>query len=224
MNQPTPTVISSTPTPSAASAEENTPTKSNSTKKALPTKATSTAPRAKKYENLLPTLKTQLSDKQQASLKKFETIFEQNKLKYEAVAKRLGTSEALMPMVAKAIWAIHCREGSADFSTYLHNGEKLGKPTTLKPVGVSFNNWEDAAVDAIKLKLSRVGGKVPQSVPDWLSFSEIFNGLGYENKGVPSPYVLAGTSAYKKGKFVADGKYDAEHVDQQLGVAVLLTS
>jgi lysozyme family protein len=218
MNQPTPTVVSATPASGPISKEKPT------TDDSLPTKSKSNAPRAKKYEKIVQTLKPELSSKQQASLKQFEDIFQKNKAKYEAVAKRLNVPDELVALTAKAIWAIHCREGSCDFSTYLHNGEKLGKPTTLQPIGVSFNNWEDAAVDAIKLKLSAVGGKVPQSLPEWLSFSEIYNGLGYENKGVPSPYVLAGTTAYQKGKYVADGKYDANHVDQRLGVAVLLTS
>ncbi|MCX5921316.1 MAG: hypothetical protein NTW61_08385 [Candidatus Melainabacteria bacterium] len=57
-----------------------------------------------------------------------------------------------------------------------------------------------------------------------MSFAELYNGTGYEDKGVPSPYVLAGTSAYQKGKYVADGQYDPNHVDEQLGVATLMTS
>jgi lysozyme family protein len=224
MNQPKPTIVSATPTPSAVSSNTEKPSTKNTSVAAMPTESTTNTPRAEKYEALLKTLKPELSGKQQASLTKFEQIFAKNKGKYEAVAKRLGVPDNLVEMSAKAIWAIHCREGSADFTTYLHNGQKLGKPTTLVPAGISFDNWEDAAVDAIKRELPKVGGKVPQSLPDWLSFSEAYNGLGYENKGVPSPYVLAGTTAYQKGKYVADGKYDANHVDQQLGVAVLLTS
>lgn len=46
--------------------------------------------------------------------------------------------------------------------------------------------------------------------------------MGYANKGLPSPYVWAGTSNYEKGKYVADGKFDPNYVDQQLGVAVML--
>jgi lysozyme family protein len=186
--------------------------------------STSNDKRSKKYEQILQSLQLKLSDKQSASLKNFKQIFEQNKSKYEAVAKRLGVPQELVPLAAKAIWAIHCREGSADFSTYLHNGEKLGKRTTLVPAGVLFDNWEDAAVDAIKRELPKINGNIPKSVPEWLAFAELFNGTGYENKGKPSPYVLAGTTAYQKGKYVADGKYDPNHVDQQLGVAALITA
>jgi lysozyme family protein len=226
IQQPNPTVISVTPASnsftsnqSSQSSQSNTTTNSS-----LPMQATSGSKRAEKYEALVQTLKPSLSSKQQASLKQFQASFEKNKGRYEAVAKRLGVPDNLIALTAKAIWAIHAREGSLDFSTYLHNGEKLGKPTKLVPAGIMFNNWEDAAVDAIKRELPKVGGKIPQSVPDWLSFAEAYNGLGYENKGVPSPYVLAGTSAYQQGKYVADGKYDPNHKDQQLGVAIMLTS
>jgi len=218
MNQPKPIIVSATP-PASAISDNNTGASAS-----MPMESVSKTARAKKYEALLKTLKPELSGTQQASLTEFEQVFQKNKGKYEAVAKRLGVPDNLVEMSAKAIWAIHCREGSADFTTYLHNGEKLGKPTTLVPAGILFDKWEDAAVHAINGELHKVGGKVPQSLPDWLAFAEAYNGLGYEDKGVPSPYVLAGTNAYQKGKYVADGKYDPDHVDQQLGVAVLITS
>lgn len=220
ITQPTPTIISAAPVSTAVS--NGSSTTSNGTDGNLPMQSTSNDKRSKKYEQVLQSLQLKLSDKQSESLKNFKQIFEQNKSKYEAVAKRLGVPQELVPLAAKAIWAIHCREGSADFSTYLHNGEKLGKRTTLVPAGVLFDNWEDAAVDAIKRELPKINGNIPKSVPEWLAFAELFNGTGYENKGTASPYVLAGTTAYQKGKYVADGKYDPNHVDQQLGVAALI--
>lgn len=221
ITQPTPTIISAAPISTAVNGTDST---NGSSSGNLPMQSTSNDKRSKKYEQVLQSLQLKLSDKQSASLKNFKQIFEQNKSKYEAVAKRLGVPQDLIPLAAKAIWAIHCREGSADFSTYLHNGEKLGKRTTLVPAGVLFDNWEDAAVDAIKRELPKISGNIPKSVPEWLAFAELFNGTGYENKGTASPYVLAGTTAYQKGKYVADGKYDPNHVDQQLGVAALLTA
>jgi lysozyme family protein len=216
-----------TPTQTKQSAPTSATTASSAVSKSsqsMPTQATTDSARAKKYEALLPTLQPSMSSGQESSLNKFKEIYTANKSKYEAVAKRLGAPDNLVEMTGKAIWAIHCREGSADFSTYLHNGEKLGQPTTLVPAGINFDNWEDAAVDALKRELPKVGDRLPQSVPEWLSFAELYNGTGYEDKGVPSPYVLAGTSAYQKGKYVADGQYDPNHVDEQLGVATLMTS
>jgi hypothetical protein len=46
--------------------------------------------------------------------------------------------------------------------------------------------------------------------------------LGYANRGLPSAYVWSGTDQYKKGKFVADGVFDPNKVDAQLGVAGLI--
>ena len=55
------------------------------------------------------------------------------------------------------------------------------------------------------------------------TFAEHYNGLGYHYKDEPSPYVWAGTDQYESGKYVADGVYDANHVDQQPGVAYLIS-
>lgn len=56
---------------------------------------------------------------------------------------------------------------------------------------------------------------------------ECFNGLGYHAKGVNSPYLYGGSTLYgpteaKAGKFVADHVFDPNHVDSQLGTAVIL--
>ena len=53
---------------------------------------------------------------------------------------------------------------------------------------------------------------------------ELYNGLGYASKGVPSPYLWAGTDQYRSGKYVRDGVYDPNHVDQQLGCVAMLKS
>jgi hypothetical protein len=39
---------------------------------------------------------------------------------------------------------------------------------------------------------------------------------------LPSPYVWAGTDQYKTGKYVADGRFDPNVVDSQLGCAGML--
>jgi lysozyme family protein len=51
---------------------------------------------------------------------------------------------------------------------------------------------------------------------------EEYNGLDYAACGRPSPYVWASTNQYTKGKYVADGHYDPNAVDHQLGCAALL--
>ena len=51
---------------------------------------------------------------------------------------------------------------------------------------------------------------------------ETYNGIGYANKGRPSPYLWAGTDQYVSGKYVRDNVYDPNAVDQQPGTANLL--
>ena len=64
---------------------------------------------------------------------------------------------------------------------------------------------------------------------DWTAGSafallEEYNGLGYAARGRPSPYDWASTNQYVKGKFIADGHYDPNAIDHQLGCAALLSS
>lgn len=137
--------------------------------------------------------------------------------KYEAVTKITGVPSAFIAVC-------HMRESSNNFAGVLHNGEHIigkGLKTRLVPKGRGpFTSWEQAAVDALKLKnLHRVA--------DWpieriLYECESFNGWGYFWKKKPSPYLWAGTNHYTRGKYVADGQYDPNHIDTQLGTAIVL--
>lgn len=118
----------------------------------------------------------------------------------------------------------HMRESSCDFRGVLHNGEHIigtGKKTSLVPAGRGpFKTWEEAAIDALKLHGLH-------KISDWplervLYECERFNGWGYYAKGVVSPYVWAGTTLYRSGKYVRDGVYDPSHIDTQLGCAIVL--
>ena len=155
-----------------------------------------------------------MSAEQKAALEKFEENYEKNKDRYEAVAEKTGVP-------AELVAAIHWRESSGNFGTYLHNGDPLGKPTTHVPAGINYSNWEDAACDAMTRYIDQ--DKLDKDdVNTYYEVAERYNGLGYRNKGVASPYVWAGSSNYSCGKYVADGQYDPNHVDRQLGVAVML--
>jgi lysozyme family protein len=119
---------------------------------------------------------------------------------------------------------LHNRESSCNFAGVLHNGEKIigtGQVTTLEPPGRGpFSTWEEAAIDALKLKnMHRVQD---WSVARMLYQAEVFNGLGYVGKGINSPYVWAGTNHEQRGKYVADHKFDPNADDTQLGVAAVL--
>ena len=62
---------------------------------------------------------------------------------------------------------------------------------------------------------------------DWsiggaLTLLEQYNGLGYANRGMPSPYIWASTNQYSHGKYTSDGHFDPHAVDRQIGCAALL--
>lgn len=144
---------------------------------------------------------------------------EANRARYEAVSKQTGVPWDV-------IGVIHYRESSLNFAGVLHNGQKIigtSKKTTLVPKGRGpFSTWEAAAMDALVVCPPHAANNKDWSIAGTLDILERYNGLGYRNKGLPSPYLWAGTDQYVKGKYVADGKFDPNHVDQQLGVAALL--
>lgn len=142
-----------------------------------------------------------------------------NRSRYEAVSKSTGVPWDV-------IGVVHYRESSGDFAGALHNGQKIigtGKVTTIVPKGRGpFTTWEQAAIDALMNCAPFAGKNKDWSIAGTLDILERYNGLGYRKKGLSSPYLWAGTDQYVKGKYVADGKYDPNHVDKQLGVAALL--
>lgn len=142
-----------------------------------------------------------------------------NRKRYEAVSKATGVPWDV-------IGVIHYRESSGDFAGVLHNGQKIigtGKKTTLVPKGRGpFTSWEEAAYDALMNCAPFAGKNKDWSIGGTLDLLERYNGLGYRNKGLPSPYLWAGTDQYVKGKYIKDGVYDPNHVDTQLGVAPIL--
>lgn len=118
--------------------------------------------------------------------------------------------------------ALHYRESSLSFKTYLHNGDLLGKPTTHVPRGVFFrtDQWTEAAIDAVKMdNLDKVTYKDTVSA---LVMAEKFNGMGYRKTGELSPYVWAATNhSDETGKYTNDGHFNPYAVEKQLGVAAI---
>jgi lysozyme family protein len=136
---------------------------------------------------------------------------------YQEIEKASGVT---WPHIA----VIHRREGNADFNTYLGNGQRLDKKTTEVPEKrgpfLGPNAFFNGAIDALKLD-----GLT--SIKDWriekeLYFSELFNGPGYDMRGLPSPYIWGGTNIQKRGKYIADRKFDPNKLDPQPGCAPLL--
>jgi lysozyme family protein len=142
-----------------------------------------------------------------------------NRSRYDAVSAKTG-----VPWDVIAV--IHSRESSCNFAGVLHNGEHIigtGRKTKLVPKGRGpFSTWEEAAIDALVNCAPYAGKNKDWSLGNTLDLLESYNGLGYRKRGLPSPYLWAGTDQYTSGKYVADGKFDPNVVDQQLGAAAIL--
>ncbi|MFI5355087.1 MAG: hypothetical protein ACHQX0_05705, partial [Desulfobaccales bacterium] len=122
--------------------------------------------------------------------------------RYAALADRAG-----VPWYFVAV--VHQREGSGNFNQSVRDGHRL-------PAGLS---WED---DALAVMQEQCGGWHNWSLPGLLYRLEAYNGFGYRQYQINSPYLWSFATCYTKGKFVADGRFDPDQVDAQPGTAVIL--
>ena len=121
------------------------------------------------------------------------------------------------------IAVVHEREASQNWRSSLAQGDPWDRISIHVPAGRGpFKSWEDAAVDALLNCAPRAGHNQDWSAGGVLTLLEQYNGLGYASRNLPSPYVWAGTDQYVKGKYISDGHFDPNAVDQQLGCAGLL--
>lgn len=138
------------------------------------------------------------------------------KARYQAVEKTTGVPWWFIAVV-------HEREASQKWDRQLGQGDPLNKKSTHVPKGRGpFASWEDGAVDALVNCAPFAARNKDWSAGGALAMLEKYNGLGYFNKGIPSPYIWSGTNQYTSGKYIADGVFDPNVVDKQLGCAGLL--
>jgi lysozyme family protein len=138
------------------------------------------------------------------------------KTRYQSVESKTG-----VPWFFIAV--AHERESSQDFSRSLAQGDPWNRVSVHVPAGRGpFESWEDAAVDALVNCPPFAAKNRDWSIGALLTELESYNGFGYAMRGLPSPYIWAGTDQYEKGKFVRDGFFDPDEVDRQLGCAGLL--
>lgn len=169
-----------------------------------------------------PNMMVGLSDAQRYDMHFFLENWSKNRNRYEEVS-------AATNMPAELIAALHWRESSADFDTYLHQGDPLGRPAVNVPNDIPvFYEWEEAAIHALSMRYHKSRQEELEIDADTrnpnalASYAETYNGLGYYNRGMASPYVYAGTDQYHSGKYVADGSFNRNVVDKQLGVMPML--
>jgi len=136
--------------------------------------------------------------------------------RYKAVEARTGVPWFF-------IACAHQRESSQDFSTSLAQGDPWNEVSKHVPAGRGpFPSWEAAAYDALVNCAPYAAKNEDWSAGGTMTMMERYNGLGYANKGIPSPYVWSGTDQYVKGKYVADGVFNPNTVDKQLGCAGII--
>lgn len=133
--------------------------------------------------------------------------------------------ERITGVPAAVIGVIHLREGNCNFKTHLHNGDPLTArtihvPAGRPPVGDPPFGWVDSAVDALTFQGLR-------NVPSWpvaraAYVLESYNGFGYRNHGLRSPYLWGGTNLQQPGKYVADGVFNPSVRDTQPGAMAIL--
>lgn len=140
-----------------------------------------------------------------------------------AAKSRYQTIEARTGVPWFVIAVIHQRESSQNFARSLAQGDPWNVVSTHVPKGRGpFASFEDAAIDALAICPPYAARWKDWTPGGTMTLLEQYNGLGYANKGIPSPYVWSGTDQYKRGKYVADGVFDAAAVDRQLGCAGLI--
>lgn len=172
---------------------------------------------------------TELDPKFDAEVESFRQAYERNRERYESLAELTGVPPELLAV-------IHYRENTRDylngeFRVYLHNGQQLGNPTTIPPKGKDFDDFDEAAIDAINMKSSYISkynlSPTSKDIVAMLCYAEVYNGLGYYNNGHVSPYIYSGTNIYSSGKYVDEpsgSRYLEDVVDEQIGAYLLLNS
>jgi len=148
------------------------------------------------------------------------------------VAHRLVAAKARYQTVETAtkvpwfvIAVIHERESSQSWRANLAQGDPWDEKSVHVPSGRGpFKSWEDAAIDALVRCPPYLQIETDWSAGAALTHLEAYNGLGYAHRFLPSPYIWASTDQYRSGKYIADGHFDPDAIDHQLGCAALLRS
>lgn len=149
------------------------------------------------------------------------------KSRYMGIASRIEKLGHYIPWWV--IGLIHDREcrktrsGDLSWTCNIGQGSPFNVKSRVKPYNGPFNSFEEAAVAALVYENPKAALNKDWSAGGTLTILERYNGLGYAKKGRPSPYIWAGSDQYKKGKYVADGVYDPNAVDAQLGNAIVLS-
>lgn len=138
------------------------------------------------------------------------------KVRYQIIAQ-----QTTVPWFIIAV--IHEREASQRWDRQLGQGDPLDQVSIHEPKGRGpFPDFTSGAVDALVNCKPYAARWKDWSSGGALTLLEQYNGLGYANRGLPSPYVWSGTDQYIKGKYTGDGVFNPDVVDKQLGCVCIL--
>lgn len=149
---------------------------------------------------------------------------------FQKIAERIIANKSVYEDIEKAtgvpwwfIGMVHYRESNLNMATNIANGQRWDRKTTIVPKGRGpFKSFREAAIDALVKCAPYAAKNKDWSAAGALTMFEKYNGLGYANKGIPSPYVWSGTDQYVRGKYVRDHVFDPNVVDVQMGGAGIL--
>jgi lysozyme family protein len=137
--------------------------------------------------------------------------------RYDRVFRDLGVP---VPWMAASFE----REASSNFDLSPAQGDPWDEVSEHVPKGRGpYASWTEAADDTYRREgLAEIGSA------NWTwalaaYYAEYLNGFGYRDyHHVRSPYVWGATNLQQPGKYVADGKFDPDVWDRQIGVAPMM--
>lgn len=155
----------------------------------------------------------------QAQLNAMATKVKQHWAVYEAVERDTGVPAALVAV-------IHIREAGLQdvgrFNGGIHNGQSWKIKATIIPKIGPFKSWHECAVVALTREGLTKIGKGNWTPAKMVSAAEPYNGYGPRMRGRRTSYLWASTNHQQPGKFVADGVWNPNVIDTQMGVAAML--
>lgn len=158
--------------------------------------------------------------KHQEEVSDFATRLLAGESKYEEV-------ELISSVPWYVIGLIHGMECDFSFKEHLHNGDPLTARTVHEPkdrpsIGDPPFEWSVSAVDA--LHYDGFTTWTDWTIPGICFKLEGYNGWGYRNHKIHSPYLWSYSNHYERGKFIADGVWSADAVSKQVGSITALKS
>lgn len=129
---------------------------------------------------------------------------------FSVVKQRLGIPELITTPSFE-------RECGCDFARSPAQGDRWDHVSTHVPKGRGpYSSWIECALDTYRREHLEQHS-APWSMAYACYWWEKINGFGYRARNLRSPYVVGGSNLQQPGKYIADGEFDRDHMDTQLG-------